>query len=95
MAPSDTPKKMNGLAIVEEGDFFIVREPRRVHVFNASGVTIFGLCDGTKTVSNIAGIIGEMFGLDQEPLEDVDECVSEMQRRGLISFLSGSTESPP
>jgi len=72
------PKARDDLTVVElDGEAVIYdEETSDLHQLNQTATIVFGLCDGTNTMKEMAVDISEVFGV---PIEDV-----EPQIRGLI-----------
>jgi Coenzyme PQQ synthesis protein D (PqqD) len=81
------PRKSDGLEIDEAEDGFVVYQPdrARVHYLNPTANLILELCDGSLTAPQIAGLVGEAFGLAAPPTQEVLEALATLQAEGLTS----------
>lgn len=72
------PKVRSGLTVVElDGEAVVYdEETLDLHHLNPTATIVFGLCDGTETIPEMAGDISDAFGV---PLDEV-----EPQIRGLL-----------
>ena len=84
--PADRPAKAPGLVDGEVVDGMMVLQEQadRVHHLNPSAAVIFELCDGERTVEQIAAEVGELYGLPAVPLEETQACVAQLQEEGLV-----------
>lgn len=56
-----------------------------MHQLNLVGGRIWALCDGTRTTAEIAGVLAADFAADpQELQDDVEEFVTDLQKRGWL-----------
>jgi len=82
----DRPRIAPGLEINEVEDGLIVYQEsvERVHHLNPTASVVFELCDGTRDASAITAMVRELFGLDEEPNDEVDACLSRFLHEGLV-----------
>jgi hypothetical protein len=82
----ELPKMAEGLDITETEDGLIVYQEStdRVHHLNPTAAVVLGLCDGTRTVQEIARVVGETFALDEVPEGETEACVEGLVREKLI-----------
>ena len=73
------------------------RANQRVHVLNASAREIHLLCDGTRTLEQIAGTLVETYGIDMETaLDDLRATLKRFVELGLVEILPRpETETVP
>jgi hypothetical protein len=85
MAPR-LPKIVEGLDINETDDGLIVYQEStdRVHHLNPTAAVILELCDGSRTVEEIARVVGETFGLTEVPELETSACLENFARETLI-----------
>ena len=61
---------------------------------NRTATEAWSLCDGRLTLTAIAGVLGERYGVsDAMLLDDVARVLVALRVRGLIEFLPGSPQS--
>ncbi len=87
MKPRQTP----GLEIRTVGDEVLVHDPERgkVHVLNASAGKVLELCDGTRTLEEVAVGLANAFLTETERVRpDVDRALSEFRSLGIIESAS-------
>jgi hypothetical protein len=82
------PHKADLLEVNEADDGLVVYDPAHdmVHHLNPSAAMIFDLCDGTRDVEAIAGILGEAYGLDPSPTDQALAALQELADRNLIHW---------
>ena len=84
------PQSVPRLWRVARLDFDRVRQrhvllyPEGAVFINESGRAILELCDGQRTVAEIARVLGEQFGVDV--LGDVNEYLTLMAQRDLVTI---------
>ena len=83
---SDRPQVEPGLEVNEVRDGLTVFDSvaDRIHYLNQTAAVVFTLCDGRHSVSDMAAFLAEAFELDEPPLDQVQECVGQLVRLGLI-----------
>jgi len=83
---SERPQIAEGLEINEVDDGLIVYQEsiERVHHLNPTASVVFQLCDGSRDAGAIAATVGELFGLEDVPDEEVQSCLSRFVREGLV-----------
>jgi hypothetical protein len=83
---SDRPQVEPGLEVNEVRDGLTVFDSvaDRIHYLNQTAAIVFTLCDGRRSVSDMAAFLAEAFKLDEPPLNEVQECVGQLVRLGLI-----------
>lgn len=59
-----------------------------IHFLNPVASAVFLLCDGAHDANSIALILKEEFGLDHEPLQDVLNCLANLETETLIRKVS-------
>ncbi|MGC8464645.1 MAG: PqqD family peptide modification chaperone [Acidimicrobiales bacterium] len=80
------PMRNRDLEITETEDGIVIYQPERdrVHTLNASASVILELCDGTRSVAEIALELAAVFGLDSVPTEETDRCIALLAAEGLL-----------
>jgi hypothetical protein len=87
MAISGRPRRVAGLDVNDLDDGMIIfRESTdAVHHLNHTAAFVLELCDGTRTATDIAGLLAEAFGLPEPPVGEAEECLRSLSEQGLIS----------
>jgi hypothetical protein len=70
---------------VPDGAVAYAKERERVHYLNPTAAIVYLLCDGRHDASTIAAEVARQFGLKNEPLQDVRDCLAQLQSEGLIA----------
>ena len=81
------PKQIPDLEIRTAGDEVLVHDAKagKVHVLNASAGKILQLCDGSRTVEEIAVAVANAFLTDTERVRpDIDAALIEFKTLGLL-----------
>jgi hypothetical protein len=84
------PKTRPGLVVADFGEELVVCEPSpghsQIHYLNPSAATVFRLCDGTGTPTELAADIADAYGLPIKQVErDVVKLVRTFRRQGLLT----------
>ena len=76
-----------GLDLTETDDGLIVYHGStdRVHHLNPTAAVVLTLCDGTRTIEEIAGAVAETFGLTAVPEHETRACIDGLVREDLIA----------
>jgi hypothetical protein len=82
----DRPAPASGIEIVELAEGLVVRQvvPSRVHHLNNTASLVLQLCDGERSVAEIAEVVAESFGLANSPLAEVSACIERLRRAGVL-----------
>jgi hypothetical protein len=98
------PRRAPALEINEATDGFLVYhgERDRLHLLNATAVLVLEICDGTVRVGDLPGLFAEAFTLHVPPADDIEKCVADLLREGLLvvdeppdeTTAVGSTDRP-
>jgi PqqD family protein of HPr-rel-A system len=81
------PRQVPGLEISVAGDETLVHDPGngKVHVLNSTAGKVLELCDGTRTVPEIAVGVANAFLVDTERARpDVDSIIADFTNLGLL-----------
>ena len=80
------PQRSPALEINEVTDGFLVYQSDRdrLHFLNATAVLVLESCDGTLRADELPELIATAFGLASAPTEDIEACITEMLREGLL-----------
>jgi Coenzyme PQQ synthesis protein D (PqqD) len=86
-AGPDQPQQAAGVEVTELADGLMVRPAGSptTHQLNNTASVIFELCDGHRTVTQIAGAVAEAFGLAADPLAEVTACVAGLRNPGILA----------
>jgi len=89
------PRRLAGLDINQIEDGFVIYQADRdrAHYLNHSAVAVLELCDGRRSVSQIAECIRKLYGLETAPRRDVEGVVAKLAGEGLISDVPGSGQA--
>jgi Trypsin-co-occurring domain 2/Coenzyme PQQ synthesis protein D (PqqD) len=84
---SEHPARAAGLEVQEVADGLMVyqADPECVHHLNNTAAIVFELCDGTNTVPEIGEQLAAVFGLDGRSAGVVEECITELWSKSIIS----------
>jgi hypothetical protein len=88
MLDSDVPRRAEGLEVHESRDGLIIYAVHsdEVHYLNPPAALIYELCDGSRTLAEMAALVGAAFELPAPPLDDVKSTVSDfLSKRLLVS----------
>lgn len=81
------PRHRDTLAVEEVEEDLLVYDPVKdqVHLLNVTASAIWELCDGTRTVSEIARELGErVVSGDHDIIKDVECTLGEFREKGLV-----------
>jgi Coenzyme PQQ synthesis protein D (PqqD) len=86
MPDADRPRRAAGIETAEFSDGLMVRQPAgRLHQLNNTASIVFELCDGRRTVAEIAGTLAGAFALSDPPLGETAACVADLRRAGVLA----------
>lgn len=83
---SHSPRTVEGLDMTEVDDGMIIYDERsdRVHYLNSTAAVVLQLCDGQRTLPDIAAICAQLFELEVQPLDEIQDCLLHLEREGLV-----------
>lgn len=87
------PRQAEGVMLTDADEESILYDPIQgnVHILNETGASIWELCDGRRTIEEIAKIIEIDFEAEDESvLADVKEFVEELEKQGLLIVETGN-----
>jgi hypothetical protein len=86
------PRRIAVEQFVQDGECLLYNPSRdEATALNRTATEVWSLCDGRLTLSGIAGVLGERYGVsDAMLLDDVTRVLVALRARGLIEFLPGS-----
>ncbi|MGA3361705.1 MAG: PqqD family protein [Solirubrobacteraceae bacterium] len=81
-----TPEPVADLDINEVDDGLVIFDPatERVHYLNGTAALVFTLCTGEHDAEAIADLVRRIFQLAEPPAPEVDVCLGQLRREGLI-----------
>ena len=84
---ADRPQRVAGIEVAELADGLMVRQARAVAGTPAQQhrPIILELCDGHRTLAEIAEVLAEAFGLEAPPLAEVAAFVAGLRRAGVLA----------
>jgi hypothetical protein len=68
----------------EDGLIVFVPSTDRVHHMNSTASVVLQLCDGSRSLAEIAEGVREVFGLEVSPVSETEECLARFTREGLV-----------
>jgi hypothetical protein len=86
------PRRIAVEEVIQEGESLLYNPSRdEASALNRTATEVWSLCDGQLTLSGIAGVLGERYGVnDTMLLDDVRRVLAALRARGLIEFLPGT-----
>lgn len=84
---TDQPQQTPGTEITELAEGLLVRPAGSpaAHQLNNTASVIWDLCDGRRTITQVARSLAGAFGLDNAPLAEVTACVAGLRSAGLLA----------
>jgi Coenzyme PQQ synthesis protein D (PqqD) len=85
------PKRLAELGINRIEDGFVIYEADRdrAHYLNHSAVAVLELCDGRRSVLQIAECIRKLYDLGKVPRRDVEGVLAKLGGEGLVTDIPG------
>jgi len=79
-------RRAPGLEVHEAQDGLVVFDPAtdRVHHLNASAAVLFELCDAARSPSELASRVGDLYGLDDPPVAEVETGLRRLLAEGVL-----------
>ena len=86
------PRRIAVEEFVQDGERLLYNPSRdEASALTCTATEVWSLCDGRLTLREIAGVLGERYGVnDAMLLDDVARVLVALRARGLIEFLPGS-----
>jgi hypothetical protein len=83
---SDHPKPNQELEVIASDEGFVIHDARRgiIHYLNETAAVVFSLCDGRRSVLEIADLVQQHYGLEQPPIDDITQTVAELTEQGVM-----------
>jgi hypothetical protein len=83
----DRPRALGELELLEVDQGLRVRrhDSTREHQLNNTAAVVLELSDGSRSIVEVAHTVAELFGLPDDPLAEVSECVERLRRVGLVA----------
>jgi hypothetical protein len=90
------PLRAPDLAISVVPAGYVVRHParRKLHHLNATGALALELCDGTRSVEEIAELIARAWGVSPVPVAAVADLVTRLGEDGAVLRFTAAREKP-
>lgn len=84
---ADRPRRAAGSEVAELAEGLLVRPAgsRPAHQLNNTASVILELCDGHRTLDQIAVALAQTFGLAAGPLAEVTACVAGLRSAGILA----------
>ena len=88
---ADRPRRVAGAEVTELPGGLLVRPPgpapasAQALELNNTASVIVELCDGQRTVTQIAAALAGAFGLDALPLAEVTTCIAGLRHAGILA----------
>ncbi|MDA8195899.1 MAG: PqqD family peptide modification chaperone [Actinomycetota bacterium] len=88
------PKRNDNIEVTETDEGLVLFQMNydRIHNLNISASVIFELCDGTRSVHEIAEEVASVFELSDSPLTMTLDCIERLEREGLVFYDTGQSE---
>jgi hypothetical protein len=86
MTTVQRPSRCEGLEVNQVADGLVVYQvaPEQVHYLNNTSAVIFELCEGDRSIEEIAGQVQDLFSLPAPPVDEVKACVSELVHKAVV-----------
>lgn len=83
---SQAPKPTPDMEIIASDEGFVVHDADRnvIHYLNQTAAVVLSLCDGERTVDEIASLLQRQFGLAEPPRADVAAAVVALREQGVV-----------
>ena len=83
----DRPRPCGGLRVDRLGDGLLITGPEaeQLHRLNSTAAFVFELCDGLTSLASVVLQMQEAFGLPSAPLTDVEACLAQLRRGGVLT----------
>jgi hypothetical protein len=81
------PLRASDLEMSAVTDGFVAsrRDSSRIHYLNPTAAFILEICDGHVRAGEIPGLVAMAFDLDHPPAGDVERCLRELIKEGLVA----------
>ena len=79
------PVHISSVEITELSDGCIIQQDEKVHLLNSSGMEVFKLCDGIRSISEIVKILKNRH-LNEDIIEFIEDYINELLDAGLIKI---------
>ena len=86
MTTVQRPSRCEGLEVNQVADGLVVYQaaPEQVHYLNNTSAVIFELCQGDRSIEEIAEQVRDVFSLPAPPSDEVEACVSELVHKAVV-----------
>ena len=82
---NSVPVHIGSVEITELSDGYIIQQDDTVHMLNSSGMEVFKLCDGIRSISNITKILKTRHS-NEEIIKCIEDYINELLEAGLIKI---------
>jgi len=79
------PVHISSVEITELSDGCIIQQDEKVHLLNSSGMEVFQLCDGIRSISEIVKILKKR-NSNEDIIEFIEDYINELLGAGLIKI---------
>ena len=79
------PVHISSVEITELSDGCIIQQDEKVHLLNSSGMEVFQLCDGIRSISEILKILKKR-NSNEDIIEFIEDYINELLGAGLIKI---------
>ncbi len=81
------PLRAPDLEVGKVTDGFVAFRPdgKRIHYLNPTAAFVLELCDGRLRAGEMPGLVAMAFNLDHPPADDVERCLTELIKEGLVA----------
>jgi len=80
------PQRVSGIEIREVDDGFMIHQPERdrVHYLNHTATLVLELCNGERSLVQIAELVAAAYGLTAPPEKEVAEVLEKLRDEALL-----------
>ena len=84
------PKQVKSLKVTSEKDGLVVKDSRldRIHYLNHTAGLILVLCDGKKSVREIASLLQSQFGKKETAEAEVADIIEQFIEENLVKIIT-------
>ena len=82
---NSVPVPVSSVETTELADGCVIQQGDTVHLLNSSGMEVFKLCDGIRSMSDITKILGNKH-IHEDITKYIEEYINELLNTGLITI---------